>query len=135
MLNGDTADATLRRMHDFFNKVESFPKPVIACINGKALGGGNELQMACHLAIASESAELGLPEVRLGIMPGYGGTQRLPRLIVQRRALELMLGGDRISAQKALELGLVNRVVPQEQLLDEAINWGRQAHLWPSKAF
>jgi enoyl-CoA hydratase len=122
---GDYAnrEQSIRRVHDFFYSIEFFPKPIIACVNGKALGGGNELQMACHLTIASENAEFGLPEVRLGIIPGYGGTQRLPRLIGKRRALELLLSGERISAAKALEYGLVNRVVSQESLLFEAMTW------------
>jgi enoyl-CoA hydratase len=121
----ETSRQNVQRVHDFFLRVELFPKPVIACINGKALGGGNELQMACHLAIASDTAEFGLPEVRIGILPGYGGTQRLPRLIGKRRALELMMSGERISAQKALEFGLINRVVPQEKLMEEALNWAQ----------
>ncbi|WP_251554209.1 enoyl-CoA hydratase/isomerase family protein [Neobacillus muris] len=125
---GDMSDqeqsrANIQHVHDFFLRLEQFPKPIIACVNGKALGGGNELQMACHLAIASEEAEFGLPEVRLGIIPGYGGTQRLPRLIGRRRAVELMLSGERISAQKALGYGMINRVVPHEDLMDEAIEW------------
>lgn len=128
---GDIADpeqskTNILRVHQFFERLELFPKPTIACINGKALGGGNELQMACHLAIASESAEFALPEVRLGIMPGYGGTQRLPRLIGKRRALELMISGERISAQKALDYGLINKIVPQEKLLEEALHWAEQ---------
>jgi enoyl-CoA hydratase len=124
--NQDTALSTLRRIHDLFYRIERFPKPIIACINGKALGGGNELQMACHLAIAADTAELGLPEVRLGIMPGYGGTQRLPRLIGRRRALDLLLSGRRISAQTALEYGLINRVVPADQVYEEAFSWAKQ---------
>lgn len=119
----EEAEKNLLRMHALFNRIEAFPKPVIACLNGKALGGGNELQMACHLAVAGESVELGLPEVRLGIMPGYGGTQRLPRLIGRRRAMELILNGDRISAGKALEYGLVNRVVSDENVREEAFQW------------
>lgn len=119
----ERAEQSLGRMHALFNRIEAFSKPVIACLNGSALGGGNELQMACHLAIASANAELGLPEVRLGIMPGYGGTQRLPRLIGRRRALELMLTGERISAQTALAYGLVNRVVPQKEVREEAFRW------------
>lgn len=130
----ESAEKTLRRMHDLFNRIERFPKPVIACINGKALGGGNELQMACHLAVAADTAELGLPEVRLGIMPGYGGTQRLPRLIGRRRALEFMLSGERISAQTALEYGLVNRVVPQEKVRDAAFGWAKQLAAGPPVA-
>lgn len=128
---GDIADQTqarinINRVHEFFNRLENFPKPIIACINGKALGGGNELQMACHFAIASETAEFGLPEVRLGIIPGYGGTQRLPRLIGRRKALELMISGERITALKALDYGLINKVAPQNQLLEEAFNWARE---------
>lgn len=119
-------DQNIKQIHDFFNLIELFPKTVIACVNGKALGGGNELQMACHLTIASEDAEFALPEVRLGIIPGYGGTQRLPRIIGKRRALELTLTGDRISAQKALEFGLVNRVVQKDRLLEEALNWAKE---------
>lgn len=119
-------EKNIKKIHDFFNFIEFFPKPVIACVSGKALGGGNELQMACHLTIASEMAEFALPEVRLGIIPGYGGTQRLPRLIGKRRALELLLSGNRISAERALEFGLINRVVPQERVLEEAINWAEE---------
>ena len=87
--------------------------------------------MACHLTIAAETAELGLPEVRLGIIPGYGGTQRLPRLIGRRRALELMLSGHRISAQTALEYGLVNRIVPQDQVREEAFQWAKELAAGP----
>lgn len=131
MADPETATKTIRRMHALFNRIEGFPKPIIACLNGKALGGGNELQMACHLAIAADTAELSLPEVRLGIIPGYGGTQRLPRLIGRRRALELMLSGERISAQKALEYGLVNRVVPLAQVREEAFQWAKQLAAGP----
>jgi enoyl-CoA hydratase len=125
---GDFAnrEQSIRRVHDLFNMIELFPKPIIACVNGKALGGGNELQMACHLTIASENAEFGLPEVKLGIIPGYGGTQRLPRLIGKRRALELLLSGERISASKALEYGLINGVVPRDSLLSEAMTWAER---------
>ncbi|OYD09629.1 enoyl-CoA hydratase/isomerase family protein [Paludifilum halophilum] len=127
----ETAEKTLLRMHELFNRIEAFPKPVIACLNGKALGGGNELQMACHLAIAADTAELGLPEVRLGIMPGYGGTQRLPRLIGRRRALDLMLSGRRISAPTALEYGLVNHVATRGQIREEAFDWAKQLAAGP----
>lgn len=126
MADAEQAEEFLKRIHDLLNQIENFPKPVIACLNGKALGGGNELQMACHLAIAAEHAELGLPEARLGIMPGYGGTQRLPRLIGQRRALEMMLEGKRISAEEALKIGLVNKVVPSDRLADAAYEWAKQ---------
>lgn len=131
MRERDTAEKISRRMNALFNRIERFPKPVIACVNGRALGGGNELQMACHLAIAADTAEFGLPEVRLGIMPGYGGTQRLPRLIGRRRALDLMLSGNRLSADTALEFGLINRVVPQVQLREEAIRWAEQLAAGP----
>ncbi|MFD1428008.1 enoyl-CoA hydratase [Kroppenstedtia sanguinis] len=127
----ETAEKILKRMHDLFNRIEAFPKPVLACLNGKALGGGNELQMACHLTIAADTAELGLPEVRLGIIPGYGGTQRLPRLIGRRRALELMLSGRRISAQIALEYGCINRTAPQEQVREEAFQWAKELAAGP----
>jgi enoyl-CoA hydratase len=100
--------------------LERAPKPVIAAVNGYAFGGGCELALACHMRLASENAVLGLPEVSLGIIPGYGGTQRLPRLVGQGRALELMLSGGRVKADEAYRLGLVNRVVPQVELLAEA---------------
>jgi enoyl-CoA hydratase len=95
-------------------------KPVIAAINGFAFGGGCELALACHIRLASENAVLGLPEVSLGIIPGYGGTQRLPRLVGAGHALEIMLSGRRVKADEAERLGLVNRVVPRDQLVAEA---------------
>ena len=100
--------------------LEQSPKPVIAAINGYAFGGGCELALACHLRLASENAVLGLPEATLGIIPGYGGTQRLPRLIGGARALELMVTGRRVKAEEAERIGLVSRVVPLDQLLPEA---------------
>ena len=103
-----------------FAKIEELGKPVIAAVNGFALGGGCELALACHLRIASENAELGLPEVTLGIIPGYGGTQRLARLVGKGKALELILTGERIAAIDAEKIGLVNRVVPADQLLGVA---------------
>ena len=104
-----------------FNLIEQCQKPVIAAINGFALGGGLELALACHLRIASENAKLGLPEVSLGLIPGYGGTQRLPRLIGKAKAFELILTGDMIEAEIAYKLGLVNHVVPEDFLLNTAI--------------
>ena len=104
-----------------FNLIEQGQKPVIAAINGFALGGGLELALACHIRIASENAKMGLPEVSLGLIPGYGGTQRLPRLIGKAKALELILTGDMIEAGIAHKLGLVNHVVPAEFLLNTAI--------------
>jgi enoyl-CoA hydratase len=108
------------RGQQVFSRIENLPKPVIAAINGYALGGGLELAMACHIRIASENAKLGQPEVKLGIVPGYGGTQRLPRLVGKGRALEIILTGDPIPAGEACRIGLVNRVVPVDQLLTTA---------------
>ncbi len=102
-------------------RLERSPKPVIAAVNGYAFGGGCELALACHVRLASENAVMGLPEVKLGIIPGYGGTQRLPRLIGPGRALELILSARSIKADEAERIGLVNRVVPQSELLDAAL--------------
>jgi len=96
--------------------IQAMDKPVIAAINGFALGGGMELALACHLRIASDNARLGLPEIKLGIMPGFGGTQRLLRLVGTTRALEMSLTGEPISAERAHELGIVNRVVDSDEL-------------------
>jgi len=114
-----------------FDLVESLGIPVVAAINGFALGGGCELAMACTLRIAAETARLGQPEVNLGLTPGYGGSQRLPRLVGRGIALELLLTGDMIGAQRAYEIGLVNRVVPAAELMSEA---KKMAHLLASKA-
>lgn len=103
-----------------FRKIEHFSKPVIAAVNGYALGGGCELALACHLRIAGESARFGLPEVSLGLIPGYGGTQRLARLIGRGRALEMALTGDPINAQHAYEFGLANHVVADADLMEKA---------------
>ena len=103
-----------------FRAIELSRKPVVAAVNGFALGGGCELALACHLRIASENARFGLPEVKLGIIPGYGGTLRLSRIVGRGRALELMLTGEMIDAQEAHRIGLANRVVPQDQLEAEA---------------
>jgi enoyl-CoA hydratase len=103
-----------------FRFLERMPKPVIAAVNGFALGGGLELALACHVRIASSRAKFGLPEVKLGIIPGYGGTVRLPRLVGRGRALELMLTGDMIDAAEAFRIGLVNRVEEPEALLEVA---------------
>ena len=100
--------------------IEQMGKPVIAAINGYALGGGCELAMACTIRIAADTAKLGQPEINLGIIPGYAGTQRLARIVGQGRALELLLTGDQVTAPEALRLGLVNRVVPAAELMTEA---------------
>jgi enoyl-CoA hydratase len=101
-------------------RIETCGKPVIAAVNGYALGGGCELAMACHLRIASETAKFGQPEVKLGIAPGYGGTQRLPRLVGKGIALQLILTGEMIDAQEAYRIGLVNKVVPAAELATES---------------
>ncbi len=103
-----------------FDEIEQLGKPVIAAVNGFALGGGCELAMACTIRLASETARFGQPEINLGIVPGYAGSQRLPRLVGKGRALEMLLSGDMISATRAFEIGLVNRVVPAADLLSEA---------------
>jgi enoyl-CoA hydratase len=97
--------------------IENYRKPVIAAINGYALGGGTELALACHIRIASENAKMGQPEVKLGLIPGFGGTQRLARLVGKGKAMELVLSGKMIDAQEALAIGLVNSVVPQSDLV------------------
>ena len=101
-----------------FDFVENLKTPVIAAVNGFALGGGLELAMSCHFRIASENAKMGLPETSLGVIPGYGGTQRLPQLIGKGRAMEMIMTAGMISAEEALSFGLVNHVVPQVELLD-----------------
>jgi len=103
-----------------FNLVENLSKPVIAAVNGFALGGGLELAMACHFRIASDNAKMGLPEVTLGVIPGYGGTQRLPQLVGKGKAMEMILSATMLSAEEAKTWGLVNHVVPQPELLDLA---------------
>ena len=111
---------------DVFRAIEQFPKPVIAAVGGYALGGGCELALACHMRIASERARFGLPEVSLGIIPGYGGTIRLARLIGLGRAIEMTLTGDMADAERAERLGLVSSVVATEDLLDEAKKLARR---------
>ena len=123
-------DHAMRGQH-VLDLIENLGKPVIAAINGYALGGGCELAMACTLRVAAETAKLGQPEINLGIIPGYAGTQRLSRLIGRGRALELLLTGDQISAAEALRLGLVNRVVPAADLMIEA---RKLAHALATKA-
>jgi enoyl-CoA hydratase len=115
-----TGHETALRGQSVFRRVETLGKPVIAAINGFALGGGLELALSCHLRVAAEGAKLGLPEVTLGAIPGYGGTQRLSRLVGRGLACEMILTGDPVDAAEALRIGLVNRVVPKEALLETA---------------
>lgn len=122
-LNGYTAWQFAKNGRELMDFIENSPKPTIAMINGYALGGGLELAMACDIRIAAEEAQLGLPEINLGIYPGFGGTQRLIRLIGKGKALELMLTGDRIPAKEAERLGLVNKVVPLKDLEQETKNF------------
>jgi enoyl-CoA hydratase len=111
-----------RAGQQIFRRFETSPKPVVAALNGFALGGGCELAMACHVRVASESAKFGQPEVKLGIVPGYGGTQRLPRLVGRGAALRLLLTGELIGAAEAFRLGLVDQVVAPDALIETATN-------------
>jgi enoyl-CoA hydratase len=119
-VTGEKAVGFMSRGQRIFDKVEAFDRPVIAAVNGFALGGGNELALCCDIRIAAENAIFGQPEVNLGIIPGYGGTQRLPRLIGPGKAKEVIFADERINAQEALRLGLVERVVPKGQAVEEA---------------
>jgi enoyl-CoA hydratase len=114
-----------------FDRIERLGKPVIAAVNGYALGGGCELAMACTMRIASDTAKFGQPEINLGLIPGYAGSQRLPRLVGRGRAQELLLTGDQIGADEAFRIGLVNRVVPAASLMEEA---KKTAHAIAAKA-
>ncbi len=116
-LDADSGERYVMNGQELTRQMENFAKPVIAAINGFALGGGTEMALACHVRIASENAKMGQPEVKLGLIPGYGGTQRLSRLVGKGKAMELILTGKIISAQEALDMGLVNQVVPPEKLL------------------
>jgi enoyl-CoA hydratase len=119
--NSEAASRRSREVHNnVCNLIEHASKPVIAAVNGFALGGGLELAMACHIRIASENAKMGLPEATLGLIPGYGGTQRLTRLVGRGKALEMIMTADMITATDALQAGLVNHVVSQEELLTKA---------------
>jgi len=106
--------------------IEDSPKPVLAAINGFALGGGCEISMACHVRYASENAIFAQPEVKLGLIPGWGGTQRLPRIVGMGNATELIIGGHMIDAREALRIGLVNKIFPLENLLEETINFAKE---------
>lgn len=119
------AKAFARKGHDIINKLQQLPIAVIAAVNGFALGGGTEISLACDFIYASENAKFGQPEINLGLIPGFGGTQRLPRLIGTNMAKELILTGKMIAAAEALQLGLANKVVAPDQLMDETIKTAR----------
>ena len=119
-LNKEQAMTMSKRGQDIFFRIERCNKPIIAAVNGFALGGGCELSMACHFRIASENAKFGQPEVNLGLIPGYGGTQRLVQLIGKGRALELLMSGNMIDAHEAKQFGLVNHVTGADNLLEQA---------------
>ena len=125
---GDYAEARafIERGQGVHRKIETATKPVIAAINGFCLGGGLELAMACHMRICSDRARLGQPEMNLGLIPGWGGTQRLPRIVGKGKALEMILTGDMITAQEAYRIGLVNKVVPAGAILKEARGLARK---------
>ena len=118
-LNPDKAVSKSKDGMELFRKIETSPKPVVAAINGFALGGGCELAMSCHMRTASENAKFGQPEVNLGLIPGYGGTQRLSNLVGRGRANELLMTASMIDAQRAYEIGLVNHVFTQEELIEK----------------
>jgi enoyl-CoA hydratase/carnithine racemase len=122
-MNTEGGRRLLNKMHAFLAGMERSRIVTIAAVNGAALGGGCELAMACDFRIAAQSATFGQPEIRLGIIPGFGGTQRLPRLVGEARALQMNLTGDSISAEDASQWGLVNEVVPDDELLDAALRW------------
>jgi enoyl-CoA hydratase len=117
------AERLSRRGQEIFRELETLRKPTVAAVNGYALGGGLELAMCCTIRIASPNAKLGQPEVKLGIVPGYGATQRLPRLVGRGRALELLLTGEPIDAAEAHRIGLVNALAPQDELIATAKQW------------
>ena len=125
-MDEDAGRALVDKMHSLLRSMETSPVATIAAVNAVAFGGGNELSMACDFRIAAQSASFGQPEINLGIIPGFGGTQRLPRLTGEARALELNLVGDPIDAAEAYEVGLVNRVVPDHELFDTALSWARK---------
>lgn len=113
----------LKRGQDMWNKIEDYSKPIICAMNGHALGGGLELAMACHFRVMKKGGKIGLTETNLGIIPGYGGTLRLPRLVGRAKALEMMLLGKRVEADEALEIGLVNQICEEGETLDVALEF------------
>ncbi len=122
----EAGEALARRGQALFNKIEQMQKVVIAAINGYCLGGGMELAMACHLRILGDRVRMGQPEINLGIIPGFGGTQRLPRIVGQAKAIELILSGDMINAEEAKRIGLANKVVPEGEVLKQALGLAKK---------
>jgi enoyl-CoA hydratase/carnithine racemase len=129
--DSELAYEMLRGGHRVFGKIENSAKPVIAAMTGRFwLGGGNELAMACHLRLAEDGVQLGQPEIKWAMMPGWGGTQRLPRLVGKANALEIILGGGNIKAPEAYRIGLVNKVVPVGSVIREAKRWAKLLSMW-----
>ena len=122
----DAIRAYMQKGQTLFNKIEASPKPVIAAINAVALGGGLELALACHMRVAGDKARFGLPEINLGIMPGWGGTQRLQRVVGKSKAIEMILTGDILNAQEAYRINLVNKVVPATAVVKEAMGLAKK---------
>lgn len=120
-LNVVQGEAMAKAGQDVFKSIEDCPKPVIAAVNGFALGGGCELAMSCHIRVASDNSKFGQPEVNLGLIAGYGGTQRLTQLVGKAKSMELHMTADMLTAEQALQLGLVNYVVPQDQLIAKCV--------------
>lgn len=115
----DQATGLAKRGHEVFDKIENAPKPIVAAVNGFALGGGCELALACHFIYASDNAKFGQPEVNLGLIPGYGGTQRMTQVIGRNRSMELLMTGNMFTAKEAMEYGMVNKVTSQDELLSK----------------
>jgi enoyl-CoA hydratase/carnithine racemase len=124
--NQDAIRGYMQKGQMLFSKIEASPKPVIAAINAVALGGGLELALACHMRVAGDKARFGLPEINLGIMPGWGGTQRLQRVVGKSKAIEMILTGDILNAQEAYRINLVNKVVPATAVVKEALGLAKK---------
>ncbi len=134
LLDMISAKAFAEKGQEIFHSIENLNKPVIAAVNGFALGGGCELALSCHIRLASENAKFGQPEVNLGIIPGYGGTQRLTRLVNSGRSAEMILTGDLIDVNEALRIGLVNHIFPQQELLNKSIEMANKIALKAQQA-
>ena len=124
----------MERGHETYRALELLPKPTIAAVKGFALGGGTEITMSCDIRFAADNARFGQPEILLGLTPGWGGTQRLPRIIGIGRALELLMSGEQVNAQRAYEIGLVNRVFPADQLMEETKKFAKKLAAMPAFA-